>query len=152
MICKKKIKWLRRGSQKNNMSSKIVKKKIFWTHMMEMIPFYLIFSNVIGVWGCEAPQTPLSTYILSETIHYVYTIFRANRIISAAARHLSYISLASTNNIWGIKMTFKENMFLAPREYLSFTYFSLQFIPKKKKLFIPLYVKWRASTGLIVTR
>ena len=93
-----KNKMAQEGFTKNNMSSKIVKKKIFWTHMMEMIPFYLIFSNV-GVWGCEAPQTPLSTYILSETIHYVYTIFRANRIISAATRHHSYISLASTNNI-----------------------------------------------------
>ena len=55
--------------------------------MMEMIPFYLIFPNVVGFWVGEGE-------------------------------------------------TFKENMFLAPGEYLSFTYFPLQFIPpppKKKK-------------------
>ena len=64
--------------------------------MMEMIPFYLIFPNVVGF-----PQTPFSTYILSETINYVglHIIFRANRIISSEIRHHSYISLASTNNI-----------------------------------------------------
>ena len=32
------------------MASKIV-TKIFWTHMMEMIPFYLIFPNVVGFLG-----------------------------------------------------------------------------------------------------
>ena len=41
-----------RGVLKNNMASKIV-KKIFWTHMMEMIPFYLIFPNVVGFWVGE---------------------------------------------------------------------------------------------------
>ena len=38
-------------AQKNNMASKIVEKKIFWTHIMEMIPFYLIFPNVVGGGG-----------------------------------------------------------------------------------------------------
>ena len=41
------------------------------------------------LWG-GAPQTPFSTYILSETINYVYIIFHANRIISSATRHHSY--------------------------------------------------------------
>ena len=74
--------------------------------MMEMIPFYLIFPNVVGFWGVAAggagglhPKTPFSTYILSETRNYVYIIFCANTIISSATRHHSNISLASTNNI-----------------------------------------------------
>ena len=54
--------------------------------MIEMIPFYLIFPNVL-----------IHIYT-SETINYVYIIFRAgypeNRIISSANRHHSYISLA----------------------------------------------------------
>ena len=74
--------------------------------MMEMIPFYLIFPNVIGFWGggggASPRQTPFSTYILSETRNYVYIIFCANAIISSATRHHLNISLASTNNIWGI--------------------------------------------------
>ena len=65
--------------------------------MMEMIPFYLIFPNVVGFLG-----TPFSTYILSETRNYVYLIFCANTVISSATRHHSNISLASTNNIFGI--------------------------------------------------
>ena len=84
--------------------------------MMEMIPFYLIFPNVVGFLGA----IPFSTYILSETRNYVYIIFCAMAIISSATRNHSNISLATT-----------KYMFLAPREYLSFTYFSLQFIPKK---------------------
>ena len=96
--------------------------------MMEMIPFYLLFTNVAGF-----PQTPFSTYILSETINYVglYIIFRANRIISSATRHHSYISLASTNNIWGIKMTLY--MFLAPREYLHVIFARGRYSIKRKK-------------------
>ena len=72
--------------------------------MMEMIPFYLMFPNVVGFLGGGGgrTQTPFSTYILSETRNYVYIIFCANRIISSATRHHSNISLASTNNIWGI--------------------------------------------------
>ena len=73
--------------------------------MMEMIPFNLIFPNVVGFWGGGggfALQTPFSTYILSETRNYVFIIFSANTIISSATRHHSNISLASTNNIRGI--------------------------------------------------
>ena len=74
--------------------------------MMEMILFYLIFPNVFGFWreggGGFALQTPFSTYILSETRKYANIIFCANTIISSATRHHSNISLASTNNIWGI--------------------------------------------------
>ena len=101
-----KNKWLKRGT-KNKMASKIV-KKIFWTHMMEMIPFYVIFPNVVGFCVCVgggggrwgfAPQTPFSTYILSETRNYVYIIFCDTTIIFSAIRHHSNISLVSTNNI-----------------------------------------------------
>ena len=50
---------------------------------MEMIPFYLIFPNVVLGGGAGfAPQSPFSTYILSETRNYVYIIFCANTIIS----------------------------------------------------------------------
>ena len=75
--------------------------------MMEMIPFYLIFPNVVGFWWGFAPpppppRPPFSTYVLSETRNYVDIIFCANTIISSATRHHSNISLASTNNIWGI--------------------------------------------------
>ena len=66
--------------------------------MMEMIPFYLIVPNVVGF----APRTPFSTYVLSETRNYVDIIVCANTIISSATRPNSNISLASTNNIWGI--------------------------------------------------
>ena len=71
--------------------------------MMEMIPFYLIFPNVVGFFGGEgggfAPQTPFSIYILSETRNCVYIFFCANTIIYSATRHHSNISLASTNKI-----------------------------------------------------
>ena len=72
----KKIKWHKRGT-KNNMASKIVKKKKFWTHMMEMIPFYLLFPNVVGFWvgvgGGEifAPRAPFPhIYFLQPEIIY----------------------------------------------------------------------------------
>ena len=116
---RKKIKWFKRGTKDNIKNSE---KKIFWTHMMEMIPFYLIFPNVVGFWGgmlkldnqsmriCNFPvetpattiQTPFSMYILSETRNCVYIYFCANTIIYSATRHHSNISLASTNKIWGI--------------------------------------------------
>ena len=75
--------------------------------MMEMIPFYLIFRNVVGFWGgggaeVFAPQRPFSTDTLSATGNYVYIIFCANTIVSSATRHHSNIFLASTNNILGI--------------------------------------------------
>ena len=57
--------------------------------MMEMIPFYLIFPNVVGFCGASSPD-PSSTYILSETMNYVYMIFPAKKIISSATRHHSY--------------------------------------------------------------
>ena len=73
---------------------------------MEMIPFYLIFPNVVGFLGGGGevfdPQSPFSTYILSATRNYVYIIFCANTIVSSATRHHSNIFLASTNNILGI--------------------------------------------------
>ena len=75
--------------------------------MMEMIPFYLIFPNVVGFWGGEVfapplPRVPFSTYILSATRNYVYIIFCAKPIVSSATRHHSNIFLASTNNILDI--------------------------------------------------
>ena len=92
LICKKKIKWLKR-STKNNTASKIVKKYIFWTHMMEMILFDISKCRwLLGGGG-------VSTYILSENRNYVYIIFCSNTIISSATRHHSNISLASSNNI-----------------------------------------------------
>ena len=70
--------------------------------MMEMIPFYLIFLNVVGFWGAGPPEPLFHIYILSATRNYVYIIFCANTIVSSATRHHSNISLASTNNILGI--------------------------------------------------
>ena len=52
-----------------------------------------------GGQGGLRPQTPFSTYLLSETRNYVYIIFCANTIISSATRHHSNISLASNNNM-----------------------------------------------------
>ena len=71
--------------------------------MIEMIPFYLIFPKcrwLLGALPLSRPPTPISIYVLSETINYVYIIFSANKIISSATRHQSYISL--NDNIWGI--------------------------------------------------
>ena len=69
--------------------------------MMEMIPFYLIFPNVVGFWGGggggKPPPRPPFPYIyfLKPEIVYIYFIY-------SATRHHSNISLASTNKIWGI--------------------------------------------------
>ena len=88
-----------RGVLNNNMASKIVKKNI-------LDPFNgndsILFDS--SKWGGGAgagfaPQTLFSTYILSETRNYVYTIFCANTIISSATRQHSNISLARTKNI-----------------------------------------------------
>ena len=101
-----KIKWLKRGT-KNNMASKIVKKNILdpYNGNDDSILFDISTYSWLLVGGGRggfAHQTPFSTYILSETRNYVYIIFCANTIISSATRHHSNISLASTNNIWGI--------------------------------------------------
>ena len=87
------------------MASKIVEKNI-------LDPYDGNDSILFAISKCRwlLEGEPFSTYILSETINYVYIIFLANSIISSASRHHSYISLASTNNILGIKMTFKENI------------------------------------------
>ena len=73
--------------------------------MMEMIPILFDISKcrwLLGGGGGFAPQSPFSTYILSETRNYVYIIFCANTIVSSATRHHSNISLANTNNILDI--------------------------------------------------
>ena len=75
--------------------------------MMEMITFYLIFPNVVGFRGggvgCGLRSTdPLFHIYTFWNQNYVYIIFCANTIISSATRHNLNISLASTNNIWGI--------------------------------------------------
>ena len=101
----KKIFWFLICKKKNNMVSKIPKKK-----KKILDPYDGNDSILFDISKCCWLLTPFSTYILSETINYVYIIFHANRILSSATSHHSYISLASTNNIWGIKMTFKENL------------------------------------------
>ena len=73
--------------------------------MMEMIPFYSIFPNVVGFWvgggGDLRPPEPLfHIYIFCN--QKLYIIFCANTIVSSATRHHSNIFLASTNNILGI--------------------------------------------------
>ena len=94
---------------KNNMASKIVKKNILDPYDgNDSILFDISKCRWLLRWGGGGgggglrPQTPFSTYILSETRNYVYIFFCANTIISSATRHRSNFSLASTNNIWGI--------------------------------------------------
>ena len=109
LICKNKINWLKRGT-KNNMASKIVKNNILDPYdgndsiLFDISKCRWLVCVCGGGGGARGlrPQTPFSTYILSETRNYVYIIFCANTIISSATRHHSNISLVSTNNIWGI--------------------------------------------------
>ena len=113
------------------MASKIVKKNI-------LDPFdgnnSILFDISKGRWLLGGfPQTPFSTYVLSETINYVYIISRANRVISSATRHHSYISLASTNNIWGIKVTFKETICFWLLGNISHSHIFPAIYTKKKK-------------------
>ena len=93
LICKKKIKWLKRGTTKyyglKNSEKKKEKKKI-------LNPYDGNYSILFDISKC---LWLISTYILSETRNYVYIIFCANTIISSATRHHSNIFLASTNNI-----------------------------------------------------
>ena len=50
------------------------KKKLLWTHMMEMIPFHLIFPNVVGFYGAKPPPLTLPVPVPHlDPLFHIYT-------------------------------------------------------------------------------
>ena len=99
-----KIKWLKRVL-KDIMASKKVKKK------KNLDPYDGGGSG--GGRGLRPPDPLFHIYTFWNQKLCIYNlIFCANTIISSATRHHSNISLASTNNFWGILKA--ENQMVSP--------------------------------------